>query len=86
MRACLNLMKWNDNCLEENNVFISKWNGKTGNDRCKDIQKLGGTVEFVGLMDEKEERFINSLSYHLSSWNKFSIEFMKNVFEIVSLH
>jgi hypothetical protein len=31
LRACLDLMKWNDNILEENNVLITQWHRKPRN-------------------------------------------------------
>ena len=84
LRTCLNLVKRNNDILEENDVFIPERNGETTNNTCQDIKKLGSTVEFVGFMDEGEEALIDSLSDHLSSWNQFGVEFVENVFQVVS--
>ena len=78
-------MKRDDNILEENDVFVSKRYRKPTDNTREDIQKLGCTVEFVSSMDKGKEALINSLSDHLSSWHQFSIELMKNIFQIISL-
>ena len=67
-------------------MLVSQWNGKTGDNGCKDIQKLGGTIELVGLVDESEEALVHCLSDHLSSWHKLGIQLVENVLEVVSLH
>jgi len=79
-------VKWDDNVLEENNVLVSKWDSKTTDDTCKDIQKLSSTIELMSLMNKEVEALIDSLSNHLSSWDELSIKLMKNVFEVVSLY
>jgi len=79
-------MKRNDNRLKENYVFVPKWYCKSRNNRCQDIQKLGCTVEFMGLMDQKEEGLVNGLSNHLSSWDQFGIELMQDVLQVISLN
>jgi hypothetical protein len=45
-------VKWNNNILEENDVFISQRYSKTTNNTGQDIEKLGSTIELVGLMDQ----------------------------------
>jgi len=84
LRASLNLMKWDDNVLEKDDVFISEWNCETTNDRGKDIQKFCCTIEFVSFMNQSKETLIDSLSNHFSSWDKFGIELMKNILQVVS--
>jgi hypothetical protein len=49
--ACLYLMKRDDNIFEEYNVLISKWDGKSTNDACQDIQEFCRTIEFVSFMN-----------------------------------
>jgi hypothetical protein len=63
-------MKWDDDILEENDVFISQWNCKSTNDTGKDVQQLSSTVELVGLMNQSIEAFVDCLSDHLSPWNE----------------
>ena len=72
-------MKWDDDVLEEDNVFVSEWDSESTDNTCKNIQKLSGTIELVSLMDKEMETLINSLSNHLPSWDEFSIKFMKNI-------
>lgn len=79
-------MEWDDNVLEENDVLVSEWNGKTTNDTCENIQKFGGTIELMSLMNKKMETLVDSLSNHFSSWDELSIKLMKNVLKIVSLN
>jgi len=79
-------MKRNNDISEEDNMLISEWDSKSRNDTCKDIKELSSTIELVSLLDQKMEAFIHCLSNHLSSWDKFSIELMQNVLEVVSLH
>jgi hypothetical protein len=55
----LNLVKWNDNVLEENYMLISEWDSETTDDTCKDIEKLSSTIEFVSLMNEGEEALVH---------------------------
>ena len=78
-------MKWDNNIGEENDVLFSKRYCETTDNTCQDVQKLGSTVEFVGIMDKGKEALIDSLSDHLPSWYQFSIELMQNIFQIVSL-
>ena len=56
---CLNLVKWNDNVLEEDNMLISEWDSETTDDTCKDIEKLGSTIEFVSLMNKGKEALVH---------------------------
>jgi len=79
-------VKWNDDILEEDDVFVSEWDCKSTDDTCKNVEKFSCTIKFVSFMDKSEKTLVNSLSNHLSPWNQLSIEFMKDVFQIVSLH
>ena len=79
-------MQWNDNILEEDNMLVSEWNGKTRDNTCKDIEKFSSTIEFMSFVDECEETFVDSLSNHLSSWNQLSIKLMQDVLKVVSLN
>ena len=60
-------MEWNDDVIEEDNVLISKWHCKSTNNTRKDVEQLGRTIEFVRLMDQREETLIDGLSNHLSA-------------------
>jgi len=79
-------MEGNDDILEENNMFISERDSESTNDTCEDIQKFSSTIKFVGLMNEEMEALVDSLPDHLSSWNKLSVKFMKNILKIISLN
>ena len=79
-------MEGNINVLELENVLISQRNCETTDDGCVDIQKLGGTVEFVVLVDKSEEALVHCLSNHFSSWDKFGIQLVENVLQVVSLN
>ena len=86
LRASLNLVEWNDNVLEEDDMFVSKWNSETTDNTCKDVKKFGSTVELVSFVDKGEEALIDSLSNHLSSWNQLRIKLMQNVLQVVSFY
>ena len=62
-------MKRNDNVLEEDDVLISEWNSESTNDTCQNVEKLGGTVEFVILVNQCKEAFVDGLTDHFSSRN-----------------
>ena len=83
--TCLNLVERDDNILEEDYVFFSEWDGESTDNGGKDIEKFGGTIELMVLVDQCEEALVYGLSNHLSSWYKLSIELMKDVLEVVSL-
>lgn len=78
-------MKWNDNILEEDDVLISQWYSESTDDTCQNIEKLGGTVEFVILVDKCKEALVDGLTNHFSSWNKLCVQLVKNVLEVISL-
>jgi len=67
-------------------MLISERNSKTTNYTSKNVEKLSSAIEFVGLMNERVEALINSLSDHLSPWDQLSIELMENILEVVSLN
>ena len=78
-------MKRNDNVLEENDVLISERNSESTNDTGQNVEKLGGTVEFVVLVNECKEALVDGLTDHLSSWDELGIQLVKNVLQVVSL-
>ena len=86
LRTSLYLVQWDDDILEENNVFVPEWNCETTDDAGKDIEQLGCSVEFVSFVDQGEETLVNSLSDHLSSWDKLGVQLVKNVLEVVSFN
>lgn len=55
------------NILEENNVLVTEGDSETRDDTGKDVKELSSTVELVGLVDQSEETFVNSLSDHFSA-------------------
>jgi len=63
----------NDYVLEKNDVFVPEWNRKSTNDTSKNIEKLSSTIEFMSFMDKGIEAFVDRLSNHFSSWNKFGV-------------
>ena len=79
-------MEGNDDVLEEDDVLISKWNCKTTDDTRQDVKKLSCTVELVIFVNESKKAFVHCLSNHLSSGNQFGVQFMKDVFQVVSLN
>ena len=80
----LDLVQRNDNSLEEVNVFLSEWNGESGNDGGEDVQQFWGTIELEVLMDQGVEAISDGLSDHLSSWNKLGVESVQDVLQVLS--
>ena len=70
LRACLHLVEWDDNRLEEDHVLVSQWHCESWDNTGKDIQELSSSIELVSLMNESEEAFVHGLSDHLSSWHQ----------------
>ncbi len=79
-------MQWNDNILEENDVFIPERNCETTNDTGENIEEFSSTIEFVSFMDQSEETLVDGLSKHFSSGDQFGIELVKNVLQVISLN
>jgi hypothetical protein len=86
LRASLDLVEWDDDILEEDNVLVSKWDGESTDDTSKDVQKLSSTVKLVGFVNKGEKALVDGLSNHLSSWNKLGIKLMEDVFKVISLN
>jgi hypothetical protein len=63
----LYFVKGNNNGLEEHDVFFSQRNGKTTDDTCQYIEKLGSTVEFKTFMNQGIEAVSDSLTDHFSA-------------------
>lgn len=63
----LNLVEWNDDSLEENDVFISERDSKSGDDGGEDIEQLSSSIEFIVFVDESVEAISDGLSDHFSS-------------------
>ena len=82
----LHLVKWDDHILEENNVFVSKGHGETGNDRGENVEQLGGTIELVVLMDQGVEALVHGLSNHFSSGHEFSVQLVEDILQVVTLN
>lgn len=78
-------MERNDDILEKDDVFVSQRHSETTDDAGQDVQKFGGTVEFVRLVDEGEKALVHGLSDHLSSGHQFGVELVKDVLQVVSL-
>lgn len=79
-------MERDDNVLEKNDVFVPKWDSESTDDTCENIEKFCGTIKFVSFVDQGVEALINCLSNHLSSWNKFGVQLVQDVFEVISLN
>ena len=60
-------MQGDDYILEEYDVLVSQGNGETTDDRGQDVKKLSCTIEFVSLVDQLIEGFIDSLTDHLAA-------------------
>ena len=69
-------MQWDDDVLKENDVLISERHSESTDDTCQNVQELSSTVELVVFVDQGEETLVNSLSNHLSSWDKLGIQLM----------
>lgn len=59
LRTSLNFVKWDNDVLEEDDVLFTEGHGKTTNDTCQNIKKLGSTIEFMVLMNESKEALIH---------------------------
>lgn len=77
-------MKRYDNVLEKDDMLISQRNSESTNDTGQNVKKLSSTVEFMILVNQSKEAFIDGLTDHLSSRHKFGVELVKNVLQIVS--
>ena len=74
--AGLHLMKRNDDILEENNVLLSQGHCETRNNTGQNIQQLRSSIEFEGLVDERVEAIVDSLTDHLSSGHQLGVQTM----------
>jgi hypothetical protein len=83
--AGLDLVKWNDDGLEEVNVLLSEWNGESGNDGSQNVQQFWGSVELEILVDQGVEAIGDGLSDHLSSWHQLGVQSVENVLQVFSL-
>jgi hypothetical protein len=79
-------MQWDYVFLKKDHMLFSKGNSKPTDDTRHYVQELCCAVELVNFMNQSEECLINGLPYHLSPRHKLSVQFMKNVFEIVSFY
>ena len=82
----LNLVQWDDDVLEKDHMLISQGHRESTDDTGQNIEELGGSIEFMVFVDQSKETLVYGLSDHLSSWNKLSVQLMKNVLEVVSLN
>jgi len=67
LRASLDLVKWDNNILEKDDMLISERYSETGNNRSQDIKKLSGSVELMRFVNQAEKALVNSLSDHFST-------------------
>ena len=72
-------MKWNNDILEEDYMFISQWNCKSTDNTCKNIQEFRSTIELMIFMNKSKKGFVHRFSNHFSSWDKLSIKLMQNI-------
>jgi hypothetical protein len=82
--AGLDLVKGNDDSLEEVDVLLSQRDGETGDDRGEDIEEFGSSVELEALVNEGVEAVGDGLTDHLSPRDELGIESVENVFQIFS--
>ena len=78
-------MEWDDDILEEDNVFISQRDGESTDDTGENIQKFGGSVKLMGFVYQGEEALVDGLPDHLSPGHELSVKLVENVLEVVSL-
>ena len=79
-------MERDDNVLEEDYMLISERNSESTDDTRQNVEKLGCAVEFMILVDQCKEALVDGLTDHFSSWYKFCVQLMENVFQVVSLY
>ena len=77
-------MQWNDDVLEEDDVLISQRNSESTDDTRQNVEKLGGTVKLVILVNQCKEALVDGLTDHFSSWNELGVQLVKNVFQVVT--
>lgn len=82
--ASLDLVQWDDDVLEENDVFFSQWHGETTDDTGQNIQKLGSSIELESLVDQGVETVVDGFTDHFSPWDEFSVKAVENVLEVLS--
>lgn len=82
--AGLDLVEWDDDGLEEDDVLISEWDSKSGDDGGEDIEQLSSSIEFVVFVNKSVEAISDSFSDHFSSWDKLSIESVEYILKIFS--
>lgn len=82
--ARLDLVEWDDDGLEEDDVLISEWDSKSGDDGGEDIEQLSSSIEFVVFVNKSVEAISDSFSDHFSSWDKLSIESVEYILKIFS--
>ena len=78
-------MQRDDNVLEEDDMLISQRNSESTDDTGQNVKELSCTVEFVILVDERKETFVDGLTDHFSSWYELGVQLVKNVLQVVSL-
>lgn len=79
LRTCLHLVKWNNDRLKEDDVLFSQRDSETRDDTCKDIKKLGSTIELMGFMDKTEKAFVDGFPNHFTAWHQLSVKFMEDI-------
>jgi hypothetical protein len=82
--ATLNFVEWNDNSLEEIDMFFSQRNSEATNNAGKNIKQFSSSVELEVFVDQGIEAVSDGFSDHFSSWYQLSIESVENVFQIFS--
>jgi hypothetical protein len=82
--AGLHLMQRNDDILEEDDVLLPQRHCETRNDASQNVQKLRGSIELEGLVDQRVEAIVNGLTNHLSPGDQLGIETVEDVFQVFS--
>lgn len=81
----LDLMKRDDDVLEEFDMLLSQRYCETTNDGGVDIKEFWDSVESESLMDESMEIVVHCPTDHFTSWDEFGVQSMEDIFEIFSL-
>lgn len=81
--AGLDLVEGDYHVLEEDYVFFSEGHCESTDDRSKDVEQFGHSVELVGVVDQSQETVSYGLPDHLPPGNQFSIKSMEDVLHVL---
>lgn len=81
--ASLNFVEGNDDVFEEDDMLLPERNCKSTDDTGENIQKFRGAIELESFMDQWVKTVIDCLTDHFSSWDKFGIQSVQDVLEVL---